>query len=244
MAFKINNTTVLSGTSAAPDLADENARSYPAVKIGDQIWMAKNLDVTHYRDGTPIPGILDEDDEPDVWEALTTGAYATMDASHSGLPPISQEILPLFAVEPIYGLLYNWYAVDGDDGGGSGTRELAPAGWHIPTDVEWTTLVAECFTGVEGSMLAGPKIYWDDADTTLTNGSDFGATGFNGLPAGYRGSNNGTYYDMGHYGYFWSSSEDGTYDAWYRSLEYNETEVDRSSYYKQSGFSVRCIKDT
>ena len=244
MAFKINNTTVISGTSAAPALADENSRSYPAVKIGDQIWMAKNLDVTHYRDGTPIPCILNETDEPDVWDALTTGAYTTYDASE-GLPPLDQEVLPVYAVKPTYGLLYNWYAVDGDDGGGSGTRELAPDGWHIPTDAEWTALETYLDSSEDGSMLAGQKVYWKTGGVpSILDSSDFGATGFNGLPGGQRFYSDGNYGGINYYGYFWSSSEDGTYDAWYRSLEYNETEVDRSSYYKQSGFSVRCIKDT
>ncbi len=243
MAFKINNTTVISGTSAAPALADEHSRSYPAVKIGDQIWMAKNLDVIHYRDGTPIPGILNEN-HLGGWDALTTGAYTTYDPT-DGMPPIDQEVLPIYAIKPIYGLLYNWYAVDGDDGGGSGTRELAPDGWHIPTDAEWTTLETYLNSSEDGSMLAGQKVYWQTGTTpSILDSSDFGATGFNGLPAGYRSGDNGDFGSVNSGTWFWSSSEmEITGHAWMRQLYVQELEVYRNMNKYEYGFSVRCIRD-
>lgn len=97
------------------------------ITIGTQIWSNTNLDVTTYRDGTPIPQVTD----PTAWVNLTTGAwcYYNNDPANGA----------------IYGKLYNWYAVAGIHDAASLNdpslrKQLAPQGWHIPTDAEWTTL--------------------------------------------------------------------------------------------------------
>ena len=146
----------------------------------------------------------------------------------------------------VYGNLYNWYTVDD-------SRGVCPEGWHVPSDDEYKTL--EMFLGMseseanstgyrgtnEGSKLAGNAELWDSGN--LEENTEFGTSGFNGLPAGYRGYNNGGYYYMGVSGYFWSSTEYNSLNAWYRFLYYNTSEVYRNNNGKQDGFSVRCLRD-
>jgi uncharacterized protein (TIGR02145 family) len=132
-----------------------------------------------------------------------------------------------------YGYLYNWYAVDD-------SRNIAPEGWHVPTDDEWQILVD--YLG--GSSVAGGKMketgteHWNSPNTGATNES-----GFSALPGGYRDYSNGDYTNMGYYGYFWSSTEYSSYRAWNRILYYDNSDVYRHSSYKQNGFSVRCVRD-
>jgi len=80
--------------------------------------------------------------------------------------------------------------------------------------------------------------YSDEITEEATNES-----GFNGLPAGYRNTNNGTYYYMGYYGFFWSSSESSSSSAWTRDLHYDYSGVHRLGTNKRYGFSVRCLGD-
>ena len=93
----------------------------------------------------------------------------------------------------------------------------------------------------EGSKLAGNTGLWSNGN--LENNSEFGTSGFSAFPAGYRYLGNGSYYDMGNYGYFWSSSEYGGTDAWNRKLSYDYSYVSRSYGYERYGFSVRCLGD-
>jgi uncharacterized protein (TIGR02145 family) len=149
------------------------------------------------------------------WRNLTTGAYCYYKNDYSN--------------NAIYGKLYNWYAVN--------TGKLAPKGWHVPTDTEWQTLVD--YLG--GEDAAGGKMkstsFWESPNKGASNSS-----GFTALPAGYR-LYNGTFYGIGKYGSFWSSTESDTNDAWYRSLNYDSSNAYRNNFYKDSGFSVRCVKD-
>ncbi len=144
-----------------------------------------------------------------------------------------------------YGYIYNWEAAangtadcsDTDYGG------LAPEGWHVPTDFELSTLVTYLDSSDASSMLADRKDLWNPADTTLIDSSDFGATGFNALPAGYRDFSTGTYWSMGSFGSFWSSTEKDDDEAWCRLLNYSYSYVNRTESDKRFGFSIRCIKD-
>jgi len=92
----------------------------------------------------------------------------------------------------------------------------------------------------EGSKLAGRADLW--VDGALENDSEFGTSGFNLLPGGYR-NYNGYYYYMGLVGYFWSSTENSSNYAWNRVLYYYSSDIDRYDYDKKFGFSVRCIRD-
>jgi uncharacterized protein (TIGR02145 family) len=181
------------------------------VKIGTQTWTSKNLDVTTYRNGDKIPQVQDAN----AWEKLTTGAWCYYEnKAENGTK---------------YGKLYNWYAV-------MDARGLAPKGYHIPTDKEWTMLTD--YLG--GDSIAGAKM--KSTSGWKNNGNGTNASGFAGLPGGGRNGSGG-FGDVGANGDWWSSSEGSTKGAWGRSLSGGSGGVSRGSSYKQDGFSVRCLRD-
>ena len=180
------------------------------IKIGTQTWTTKNLDVTKYRNGDAIPQVQDKN----AWAKLKTGAWCYYENKT--------------AKGTTYGKLYNWYAVNDP-------RGLAPKGYHIPTDAEWTTLT----TYLGGETAAGTKM--KSTSGWLNNSNGTNTTGFAGLPGGYR-DYFGNFLYIGAYGCWWSSSEK-VYNAWYRDLNANNGNVNRSHNGKQCGFSVRCLRD-
>jgi len=128
-----------------------------------------------------------------------------------------------------YGVLYNWPAA----------LTACPPGWHLPSDEEWTALT----TWLGGEEVAGGKMketgtaHWFSPNTGATNES-----GFSALPGGSRYGSGG-FYGIGYYGYWWSSTEHSTSTAWYRGLYYYYSTVGRGNYFKEYGFSVRCVRD-
>ena len=195
----------------------------PTITNGTQVWSNINLDVTTYRDGTPIPQVTD----PIAWANLTTGAwcYYNNDPANGA----------------IYGKLYNWYAVAGihDNDPNTQNKILAPIGWHIPSDAEWTTLI----TYLGGENIAGGKM--KSTGTTLWTPSNVGATNssnFTGYPGGCR-LFNGSFNAIGTNGIWWSSSDGAPIGAWGRSLEYPGTGAYISSASLTVGSSVRLVRD-
>lgn len=197
------------------------------VTIGTQTWTTKNLDVATYSDGTVIPQVTD----PAAWGSLKTGAwcYYNNDAANG----------------TTYGKLYNWYAVAGihDTDPNTPNKKLAPTGYHVPSDAEWTTLT----TYLGGGTVAGGKmkstgtLLWNSPNQDATNSS-----GFIGLPGGYRSnvSNPGPFYSIGNYGvWWWSSPEAVTTTARFSSLYYNDGIASWNIAIKVAGFSVRCLRD-
>ena len=195
-------------------VTDIDGNEYGTVLIGNQVWMSENLKVTKYKDGTAIP----TGHSNSVWSNLSSGAYAVYDDDDVNTDT--------------YGFLYNWYAVDD-------SRIIAPDGWHVPTDDEWTTLTD--YLG--GTSVAGGKMketgteHWGSPNTDATNES-----GFTALPGGYR-DYYGYYNNQGFSGYFWSSTELSSNYAWYRLLNYNTSGVYRTNDNKTYGFSLRCVRD-
>ncbi len=192
------------------------------VTIGKQTWMQKNLNVSKYHDGTPIPQVTD----PKKWANLKTGAWCYYENNTAN--------------DTTYGKLYNWYAVAGihDTDPNTPNKILAPQGWHVPSDEEWTTLTT--FLGgeeVAGGKMKSTSTLWQSPNTAATKKS-----GFSGLPGGYRG-NDGTLSTIGSYGYWWSSSEYDAASAWTRYLSYINGFATSFYGYKRSGFSVRCLRD-
>jgi len=187
------------------------------ITIGTQTWTKCNLDVTTYRDGTPIPQVTD----PTAWVNLTTGAWCYVNNDP--------------ATGPTYGKLYNWYAVNNTANGG-----LAPVGYHIPTLTEWTTLT----TFLGGTSVAGGKMketglcHWLTPNTDATNISNF-----TGLPAGFR--NSGLFVVIGQQGYFWSSTatEYNNTEAERLVLYYDMALALHGRGLKSQGSSVRLIKE-
>jgi uncharacterized protein (TIGR02145 family) len=213
---------VCSCSTSADDNGNSNV-SLPNVTIGTQIWQITNLDVTTYRDGTPIPQVTD----PTAWANLTTGAwcYYNNDPANNAT----------------YGKLYNWYAVAGiyDTDPSTPNKILAPQGWHVPSDAEWTTLT----TFLGGESVAGGKMkstgtsLWQSPNTSATNES-----GFTGLPSGGRG-NSSSFDTFGVNGFWWSLSEYDSTNAWSHFLRYDGGNALRGYANKNYGLSVRCLRD-
>jgi len=186
--------------------------NYETVTIGTQVWMKKNLDLSRYRNGDTIPQVTD----PTQWGNLTTGAwcYYYKDPSNGA----------------IYGKLYNWYAVNDP-------RGLAPEGWHVASDAEWTTLSNYLGEFAGGKIKETGTAHWHSPNTGATNES-----GFSALPGGYRYEYGG-YEDITYWGLWWSSTENNTTAAWGRTLGYATTTIYRKNINKVYGLSVRCVKD-
>ncbi|MBN2423469.1 MAG: fibrobacter succinogenes major paralogous domain-containing protein [Calditrichaceae bacterium] len=232
---------ILSCSDSSTDPADNNQENtvtdydgnvYKTVTIGTQVWMAENLKTTKYNDGLEINLITNAGE----WSADTSGAYCNYNNSETNAA--------------IYGLLYNWYAVN--------SGKLAPEGWHVPTDDDWTILEDYLITNgynFDGTTTEN-KIAkslasdsgWNNSDTTGSVGNtDFpeyrNKTGFSLLPAGYRGYN-GIDFEMGNYTRLWtSSSSEIMFTAWIRELSFKSVSVERKIALYAYGFSVRCVKD-
>lgn len=206
--------TMLSETTSYP-----NGTATPVLTICCQSWMTKNLDVATYRNGDPIPKVTDDA----AWAALTTGAYCYY-----------QNDSATYAAT--YGKLYNWYAVNDP-------RGLAPQGWHVPTDFEWSTL-SNCLGGdavAGGIMKEAGTAHWSSPNTGADNSS-----GFAGLAGGIREefSNNTFWFQfVFFYGIWWSASEGSTGSGLGRLMSSANSALARNSSDKRNGYSVRCLRD-
>ncbi|MDF1546839.1 MAG: fibrobacter succinogenes major paralogous domain-containing protein [Bacteroidales bacterium] len=202
-------------------VTDADGNVYKTVKIGTQTWMAENLKTTKYRNGDAIPEVT-EDDE---WMYLFTGAYCNC---YNDVNNVT-----------LYGRLYNWYAV-------TDSRNIAPAGWHVPSEEEWKIL--SDFLG--GEDIAGGKLK-STGNTEDGNGLWFspntGASdefGFKALPGSCRDSELGKFLGfLGDVGYWWASTSYSNGQAYSRRTVFHSSVLEKKIMYKQSGFSLRCVKD-
>jgi uncharacterized protein (TIGR02145 family) len=143
----------------------------------------------------------------------------------------------------IYGRLYNWAGImNGETSSNStpsGVQGVCPNNWHIPSEAEWDTLVDH----LGGLPVAGGKMkeaglaHWIDPNTGATNES-----GFTGLPGGYLYTN-GSFYNQGYIGEFWSCTQSSDNYAYYRYLFYNYANMGQDQHRKDYGESLRCLKD-
>lgn len=219
--------SIVPGVSAANapsnDVVDADGNVYSQVVIGNQTWLGENLRSSHFCNGEAIPFASSDA----VWTAASSAAYCTYnyDAAMAGT----------------YGNLYNWFAA-------SDTRNICPCGWHVPTDAEWTalSLAVDAATSTtcgacNQSTLAGgilkTTLIWTSPNTGATN-----AVGFGALPGGDALSTGG-FLNLGNQGYYWSSTDFGGSNGWYRRMSYTSSNFSRLNDSKQDGFSVRCIKD-
>jgi uncharacterized protein (TIGR02145 family) len=211
-------------------ITDVEGNVYRTVKIGNQWWMAENLRTSHYRNNVSIfNGQNLADNE---WATIKKGAFCTLYNSSV----------------PFNGLLYNCFAI-------MDTNVIAPQGWHVPTDEDWKQL--EQFIGLSpdsvnilgwrgthcGEKLKSVKtteLGWD-IDIGIHNTNEFG---FSALPGGCR-LENGSFNDAGQYssGFWWTSSNNGNGEAWYRYLDYHYSGIFRHYAPKASCYSIRCIKN-
>jgi uncharacterized protein (TIGR02145 family) len=186
---------------------------FPTIKIGEQVWMAENLNTDKFNDGTAIPLVTDNT----AWSNLSTPAFCSYKNDDLN--------------KTLYGALYNWHAVN--------TGKLCPKGWHVPTDEEWTTLTS--YLG--GESIAGGKLKeFGKTNKSGPETNDLNETKFISVPGGYRYLS-GTFFSLGIYGFWWSSTQADATSAWSRSIYLNDCEMGNLNFSKLHGFSVRCIMD-
>jgi uncharacterized protein (TIGR02145 family) len=215
-----------------PTVTDIDGNVYNTVLIGSQCWMKENLKTTTYRNGTAI---LNETDA-NAWYNLTSGAYVWFDND--------------ITMKDKYGALYNWYTTVDPNG-------LCPAGWHVPTNDEWTALTdyiggtgvphgnelkscRQVNSSLSGNCNTSEHPRWEEDTYNGNYGTD--DYGFSGLPGGYC-YNYGAFGYVGSYGGWWSSAETSSYGAYYRYLNYDHGNMHVNGNYKQNGFSVHCLRD-
>ena len=206
-------------------VTDIDGNLYKTVKIGTQVWMAENLKVTKFTDNTEIDYVSDNT----AWSTQNSSAYCWYNNDENYF-------------KPLYGALYNWYAVN--------SGSLCPDGWHVPTDEEFG--IMELSLGITQAQV--DALYWRGTDqgsklknTTGWNSGENGTntSGFSALPSGYRYYSDGSFYGQSSLGYWWSASTtilDETI-VWYRRLDGIENGIYRASTEKRAGKSVRCVKD-
>lgn len=199
-------------------LIDVDGNNYTTVVINGKQWMKENLNVSKYRNGDIIPEVTDMTQ----WDELTTGAWCYYEnCTENGT---------------IYGKLYNWYAINDP-------RGLAPIGWHIPTDTEWTALT----TFLGGTSAAGIKMrdigdLWSSTAVVATN-----QAGFSALPGGYGYLTNSyspadqPFKSLADVAFWWSATSSNTNTAYSLNVNLNNS-VTRSSIVKKAALSVRCVR--
>lgn len=222
------------GTPCGPSVAEwtcgdpvsYHGYDYETVLIGEQCWFAENLRTQFYQNGDSISGNLSDVD----WSNTQQGAQAILNGDSSNFME--------------FGRLYNWFAIDEPHG-------LCPVEWHIPTDEEWIILELELGMAEVEAQSTGWRGTNEGSQMKTTYGWFQGGNGTNesGLsvkPGAFRfpdGSYGGSMGSLGGlYAYFWSASFDGEM-AWSRDLLWSSSGITRNTDNKESGFSVRCIKD-
>jgi len=210
---------------------DADGNDYPVLKIGEQTWMAENLKTTRYRTGDAIPNVINDT----TWWSIITGAWCIYDNDPANVNK--------------YGILYNWFAVDD-------SLDIAPVGWHVATDADWTKLenhliangfnydvtttdnkIAKSISTTSGWMICDTIEGAIGNDMTKNNKS-----GFSGLPAGSRACG-GQYEYMGLYGYWWCSDEVNATQGRGRALSFQAGGLYGVDAGKLGGSTVRCVKD-
>jgi uncharacterized protein (TIGR02145 family) len=197
-------------------ITDIEGNIYHTVTIGTQTWMVENLKTTKYNDGTDIPH-----GTPETWPDLTTPAYCWYNDSSD-------------KYKDTYGALYNWYAVDPASTGG---KSICPAGWHVPSDEEWTTLINNC----GGETVAGDKLKETGATHWIYDNIGTNEFGFTALPAGARWDFE-DFCCLGYKAFWWSTTEYDAGNGWFRFMD-GYPDVYRNGYDKYKGMSVRCVKN-
>lgn len=210
-------------------------QTYKWVKIGTQVWMAENLKATKYRDGTVLPNVTDKDSWADLGSDDIAWCYYDNDSKN---------------VQK-YGVLYTWAAAtleQSSKSNPSGIKGVCPDGWHLPSNAEWEEMAE--FINKDKGVYSKSGNDWKNVGGHLKaancwnndgNGTD--DYGFLGLPGGNR-DGYGYFNYLGEYGYWWSTTEEDKYSAWYRSLYYDDSNLATRNHGKEKGRSVRCVKDS
>ena len=234
-------TLLFNSVIAVSQVADISGRNYKVTLIGDQTWMAENLDVDKFQNGDLIPQAKTAEE----WnKACKKGRPAWCYCDNN----------PIHGLK--HGKLYNWYAVNDP-------RGLSPKGYHVPSSTEWYKLI-ETLGGAENcaSQIRSSQGWVDGAADLRPNRQAYNYNGnnqsnFSALPSGYR-NNNGVHISPGsNYAYWWTSTEDTPTTAWFVTFSFMERNytngtkenfeelVIKRSYEqnKDMGYSIRCVKN-
>jgi uncharacterized protein (TIGR02145 family) len=215
--------------------ADDN--TYKTIVIGDQTWMAENLNTSVYRNGDPIENITEIHD----WlhsDTIEEGAWCYYNNNGS-------------AFECPYGKLYNYYAINDP-------RGVCPVGWHVPSDGEWQELIGTIDPAINLSANGYSAFESDSASFAMTSiwelPSPFLNTnrvGFSSLEAGHRfpiPTQQNDFEGVGNYSSYWSSTSQvnpqnqseihvkGRMISWVGHLY-------RLDYPTNAGLTIRCVID-
>jgi len=210
-------------------LLDYDENIYNTTIIGAQEWIIESLRVTHYADGTAIPNVTDDI----LWPADVTGAYCWYDHD--------------IANAPIYGALYNWYAVDNAHGLAYFTRDgVQEAGWRVPSMTDWLALVTAI--GGDYAVAGGYLKETGLAHWFVLNEGATDAYGFRGRGSGNRfvDDDAGDGFDsLGVYLDAWSSDEDplDTTHGYSIFLSAATPLFSPWEHEKFGGMAVRCVRD-
>lgn len=202
-----------------PNVTDIDGNIYNTITNCNSTWMTSNLNVSKYKNGDIIPYV-----SISQWGSMTTGAWCYYNNDPT--------------TGAIYGKLYNGYAV-------KDPRGLAPSGYHIPSDSEWTSLI-NCLGGDLTASLVMKEpgtSHWQSPNTGATN-----ISGFKAIAGGF-GDSGATslqlqFININIAGYWWSSTWYGsTASNWIRGIYSNDASVKRFTGTWWWGYSVRCVKD-
>jgi uncharacterized protein (TIGR02145 family) len=209
--------------SITQKILSEIKPQYESVRIGNQEWITRNLDVDRFRNGDLIPHIESKEE----WEEAGENGQPAW-CYYDNDPENGEK----------YGKLYNWFAVND-------LRGLALEGWHVPTDDEWTTLI----NYLGGEDIAGLKMKsierwdnWYNQDGEIINGNNSNSSGLNIIPGGNRFPG-GRFVNIRNLASFWSATKSDLNYAWNCDLNFFNGVVIRSSNNKTFGASIRCLRD-
>ena len=199
---------------------------YHTVIIGTQTWMIENLKTTHYNNNTAIPMITDSA----AWRKLKTPGYCWYKNDST-------------SYKATFGALYNWYAVD--------TTILAPKGWHVPTEADWSVLENNIskYLYASGSLakILASTTTWNKSLNTGAIGNNLllnNSSKFNALPGGTRENYIRSFNSMDSTGAWWTSTLKSDTTGLSLVMKCDNNSVDRYNKFKWKGLSVRCVKDS
>jgi len=208
MTLEFDKTIKFNPSLTYGSVSDIEGNAYKTIQIGKQVWMAENLRSTRLNDNTPIPKVT----FPETWSDIKTPGYNWCEEDSINF-------------STTYGARYNWFTVY--------TGRLCPAGWHVPSDYEWETLVA--FLG--GPDVASTKlketgnIHWNSPNDGATNES-----GFTALPC----------LNAGYFDGWWSTTRINSYDppvVWCYWIHNDLNRLNRSENNGSNGINVRCLQN-
>ena len=215
-------TAVFNPNVSYGTLTDQEGNTYKTVVIGTQTWMAENLRTSKYRNG----------------ELIETTNPSTKDITSENSPKYQWTFDFNIGENNLatYGRMYTWYSA-------TDSRNIAPSGWHVPTNRDWQTLYDYLGNKQSEKLRESGTIHWTSLNSNATN-----ETGFTALPAAIR-SIDGTFDKTDVYTMWWSSSDKVIEDmatGWSIDMDLESNtpfSFNGSNHYKKSGLYVRCVKD-